>query len=77
MNGPELVRRIRPLRPNLAVLFMSGYNEAMVANQSQLDPDQYFLQKPIDIKTFVDKVRSILDASRIPDGVPGPAPGRA
>lgn len=34
MNGRELMARISPTRPDMSVLFMSGYDEDMVANQA-------------------------------------------
>lgn len=62
MSGGELVNEIMPRRPDLKVLYISGFpDDAMVQygiNQSQVA----FLAKPFTPKALVQKIRSILDA---------------
>jgi two-component system, cell cycle sensor histidine kinase and response regulator CckA len=38
MNGKELSERLKELRPNLKVLFISGYTADVIANRGVLDP---------------------------------------
>lgn len=62
MTGSELVREITPRRPDMKVLYISGFpDDAIVQygiNQSQVS----FLAKPFTPKVLVRKIRSILDA---------------
>lgn len=62
MGGYELMQEISKSRPDLAVLFISGYSDVMVSNQGLIDKDHQFLQKPFDIIELREKIRSILDA---------------
>lgn len=61
MSGHELAERLAPLRPDMSVLYMSGYNEEMVVGQGHLDLESQFLQKPLHFKDVAKKVREILD----------------
>src|SRR5213592_1044324 len=61
MNGRELIRRLAPLRPDLRVLYMSGYADEAVAQHGVLDPGTAFLQKPFTPGGLADKVRGVLD----------------
>jgi two-component system cell cycle sensor histidine kinase/response regulator CckA len=62
MSGGELVKRISPMRPDMKVLYISGYpDDAIVqygVNQSQVA----FLAKPFTPKMLVAKIRSVLDS---------------
>jgi CheY-like chemotaxis protein len=64
MNGYELATRITKLRPELKLLYMSGYTDDSIARQRILDPDVFFLQKPFTPRTLVRKVREALDYNR-------------
>lgn len=61
MNGPEVVRRLREKRPELKVLFMSGYTDAPILDPS--DPTRLagFVRKPFQRYNLLRKVRSLLD----------------
>jgi PAS domain S-box-containing protein len=61
MNGPELVERARRVRPNLRVLYMSGYADRALIHQGMRDPDTSFLQKPFAPETLGRKIREVLD----------------
>jgi PAS domain S-box-containing protein len=56
MSGPELAARLVAIRPELRVLFMSGYDCDLVDVQSEL------LRKPFDAETLAKAVRRTLDA---------------
>ena len=61
MNGRELARRALDIRPDLRVLFMSGYTENGIAGQGGIDDDTPFLQKPFTPETLAGKAREALD----------------
>ena len=61
MNGRELADRLRLSRPEIKMLFMSGYTDHVVM-QRDLAPGVAFLQKPFTPEVFARKVRLVLDA---------------
>jgi two-component system, cell cycle sensor histidine kinase and response regulator CckA len=61
MGGRELCDRVHAIRPELRVLFMSGYAENEIARRGALDPDMHFLEKPFDHRALQRKVREVLD----------------
>jgi len=62
MSGRDLARRVAQLRPDVRVLYMSGYSDNAVLRQGMLSPDMQFLAKPFTRESLLDKVREILDA---------------
>jgi CheY-like chemotaxis protein len=64
MNGSELVQHVRSLRPDLPVLFMSGYTDRALVHQRLRDADAAFLQKPFTPSLLAAKVRELLDELR-------------
>jgi len=61
MGGPELAARLLELRPQLKVLYMSGYSEFISAGHGEIGPLTYFLQKPFSLESLGRKVREVLD----------------
>jgi nitrogen-specific signal transduction histidine kinase len=61
IGGKELYDQLKPLRPNLKVLFTSGYTENAIVHQGELPPGVAFLQKPFSPIFLTHKVREILD----------------
>jgi len=61
MNGWELVERARALKPEVKVLFMSGYPEKDVDADGSLSTREPFLSKPFSPKVLKEKVRGILE----------------
>jgi two-component system cell cycle sensor histidine kinase/response regulator CckA len=62
MNGRALADRLLALRPDLKVLFMSGYPASAIGHHGVLDPGTAFLQKPFTPGSLARKVSEVLDA---------------
>ena len=60
INGKELSERLRVLRPNLNVLFMSGYSADVIAHRGVLDPGVAYISKPFTPGGLATKVREVL-----------------
>lgn len=60
MSGPELARALLPKRPDLRVVFMSGYAEDNLVQHGTPAETQTWLRKPFTIDTLVTKVRDAL-----------------
>jgi two-component system cell cycle sensor histidine kinase/response regulator CckA len=63
MGGPTLAERLTDERPDMKVLFVSGYAENTVLKHGKVDVATRFLQKPFSLKTLARKVREVLEAS--------------
>jgi CheY-like chemotaxis protein len=64
MSGRELAERLGALRPEMAVLYMSGYPDRAVVDHGILGPGATFLQKPVVTEALARKVREVMDAAR-------------
>jgi PAS domain S-box-containing protein len=62
MGGRELAERLVSLRPDLKVLYMSGYTENAIVHHGILNEDVGFLQKPFKVNLMVQKIREVLDS---------------
>jgi two-component system cell cycle sensor histidine kinase/response regulator CckA len=61
MSGNELVGHARPLRPDMRVLYVSGYSEEAIARHGQLTEGVELLSKPFTPGVLTAKIRQILD----------------
>ena len=61
MGGRELAEHLRPLRPDMKVIYMSGYTDNAILRHGVLSPGIEFLQKPISAEALKRKVREVLD----------------
>ena len=68
MNGQELAGRIAALKPEARVVFMSGYSDQAMGDQSTLEPGALFLQKPFTVDALLTIIRRALDAAPPIDG---------
>jgi len=64
MSGHVLWDRLRVLRPDSRVLFMSGYTDDAIATHGVFEPGIAFLQKPFTPFGLAQKVREVLDAAQ-------------
>ena len=62
MSGPELRTRLAPLRPNMRVLFMSGYTGDSMPGGAAIDPEA-LLQKPFTFDVLSRRLRDVLGRS--------------
>lgn len=63
MNGRELAQHLSVIKPNLRVLFMSGYLDDICVNRG-MDPHRTtFLQKPFTSELLLRTVRALFDSS--------------
>ena len=63
MNGRELMAEARCHRPELKVLFMTGYSRNAIVHQGRLDPGIEMIQKPMSQRELAGRIRDMLDAA--------------
>jgi two-component system cell cycle sensor histidine kinase/response regulator CckA len=61
MSGHELVELARPVRPDMRILYVSGYSEEAIARQGQLTDGIELLAKPFTPGVLTAKIRELLD----------------
>jgi PAS domain S-box-containing protein len=61
MNGRQVADAGRALRPDLKVLFITGYAENAVVGNGHLDPGMQIVTKPFAIQPLGNKIREMLD----------------
>jgi PAS domain S-box-containing protein len=73
MNGRELALQITGQRPDIRVLYISGYTENTIAHNGTLDAGINLLQKPFSLPALKDKVREVLDSEPVPQEAVAPS----
>jgi PAS domain S-box-containing protein len=69
MNGHELAQRITAMRPDVKVLYMSGYTENVIGHNGMLDKGVRLLQKPFNLRDLKERVREVIDSTATPEEV--------
>jgi CheY-like chemotaxis protein len=64
INGRELGRRAHTMRPQLPILYMTGYSRNAVVHHGRLDEGVELLQKPVSQAQLAAQVRRLLDRPR-------------
>jgi PAS domain S-box-containing protein len=62
INGVELSKRLAPMRPEMKVLFMSGYTSNAIMREEALKNHDMFIQKPFTVVSLTCKIRKLLDS---------------
>jgi DNA-binding response OmpR family regulator len=62
LSGRELADQLTKGRPEMRVLYLSGYTDDAVVRHDILEPGVAYLQKPFTIDGLARKVRDVLDA---------------
>ena len=65
MSGPELAERLRTVRPDLAVLYMSGYSDDALGRHGVLAPGTLLVQKPFTAERLTRHLREALAGSKL------------
>ncbi len=63
VSGRELAEQLVERRPDMKVLFMSGYTDAAVLNSGIMRKEVAFLQKPFTPTALSEKVREVLEGA--------------
>jgi two-component system cell cycle sensor histidine kinase/response regulator CckA len=61
MSGAELGARLLQIRPDMSVIYMSGYADSAIIHHGILDPGVQYLQKPLVPDQLARRVREVLD----------------
>jgi len=60
MNGHELAAKLCALRPDMKVLYVSGYSDTDIDDHGTLDPRHELLQKPFTPQTLARKIHEVI-----------------
>ena len=63
MDGPAMARAIRKVKPDIPILFMSGYAEEQLRNEIDID-NMHFIPKPFSVQQINAKVSEVLSEQR-------------
>ncbi|MEA2206895.1 MAG: two-component system, cell cycle sensor histidine kinase and response regulator CckA [Blastocatellia bacterium] len=64
MGGPELAQTLAASRPQMQVLYMSGYTDDTIVHHGVLQQGTAFLQKPFTAEAFTRKLREVISVSQ-------------
>jgi PAS domain S-box-containing protein len=64
MGGEELARHIRAARPELPILFISGYTQGAALNRDALGPGAEMVHKPFDADQLAERIARLLERAR-------------
>jgi two-component system cell cycle sensor histidine kinase/response regulator CckA len=66
LSGPHIYSRICEIKPDVLVIFATGYSADMASLQKELQKGLPILQKPYSPRNLARKVRDTLDQPRVP-----------
>ena len=62
LNGRQVADGARMVRPDLKVLFITGYAENAVLSHGHLDPGMHVMTKPFAMETLARRIRELIEA---------------
>jgi len=68
INGPQLAKFLSMLRPDMRILFMSGYTDGALEQKEILSESVAFIQKPFSWNSLGLKMREVLELVPVPKG---------
>lgn len=66
MNGRQLADAARTIRPDLPVLFITGYAENAIIGNGHLDPGMWVLTKPFTMEAFASRIYEMIEREGCP-----------
>ncbi len=63
MKGDAVASRLKEVRPDLRVLYMSGYTENAIVHHGRLDDGVHLIGKPFHREQMARKVTEVLDGA--------------
>jgi two-component system cell cycle sensor histidine kinase/response regulator CckA len=66
LSGREIAHRVAAKRPNVRVIYMSGYTDDAIVHHGVLDAGLTFLQKPFSAQELLTRIREVLDSNTPP-----------
>src|SRR4051812_26622374 len=64
MNGHELAGKLSATRPDMKILYVSGYSDTDIGDHGVLDPRYELLQNPFTPHTLAQKIRDVIGESK-------------
>ncbi|MFL5467936.1 MAG: response regulator, partial [Gemmatimonadaceae bacterium] len=64
MGGRDLASALGALRPDVPILYVSGYTDDEIIRRGVLEPTMAFIEKPFTANALLRKVRELLDSRR-------------
>ncbi len=61
MSGRQIAERLMEARPEMKVLYMSGYTASTIVHHGVLEPELSFISKPFTQESLMAKVREVLE----------------
>ncbi|GEM_PF-640685 len=67
MNGKALAEELHKARPEMSILFMSGYTREVLSAEGTIDLSIHLIQKPFSNDKLAERIREVLDGSENQD----------
>jgi len=64
MNGRQLADAARQRRPELQVLFVTGYAESVAASNGQMEPGMHVMAKPFSLDALAARIQGIVSVGQ-------------
>ena len=65
LSGAELVKRLKAIHPEVAVVYMSGYTSGAISTHGVLDEGAILIEKPFTAETLARTIRAALDRTAV------------